>query len=143
MCCLFPSSPLLTDTNRYAYDCYKRVYAEMLFRWNLLISRAKVLKYLSVNHEPRQRVEFITECSTCHRTSRAPVCQDCRKALMKCVLCRLPVKGLANICLNCGHGGHTLHMRKWFSVRFWFISLLIGFYSDTFHGNQFYFFTEK
>lgn len=107
---------LLNDTNRFAYDSYKRIYAEMLFRWNLLISRAKVLKYLSVNHESNQCVEFVTECSTCQRVTRAPVCQECRKPLMNCVLCRLPVKGLANVCLNCGHGGHTLHMKKWFSV---------------------------
>lgn len=124
MCCIILFSSiyflntrsLLNENNRYAYDSFRRIYAEMLFRWNLLISRAKVLKYLSASNEPPQNVEFVTECPTCSRVSRSPICQECRKPLLKCALCRLPVKGLANLCLNCGHGGHTLHMKTWFSV---------------------------
>lgn len=109
---------LLGDSQRHLFDCYKRLYAEMLFRWNLLVARAKILKYLSVNTEIYRDVEYVTECSSCARVTKAPLCKECRKPLLKCVLCRLPVKGLANACLNCGHGGHTLHMKVWFSVRF-------------------------
>lgn len=107
---------LLNDTHRQLYDTYKRVYAEMLFRWNLLVPRAKVLKYLSVNTEVYRDVEFVTECTSCARVTRAPLCKECRKALLNCTLCRLPVKGLSVACLNCGHGGHTEHMRQWFTV---------------------------
>ena len=89
----------------------------MLFRWNLLVPRAKVLKYLSSNPEIHRDVEYVTECTSCARVTKAPLCKECRKPLLKCVLCRLPVKGLANACLNCGHGGHTTHMKVWFSVR--------------------------
>lgn len=88
----------------------------MLFRWNLLLPRAKILKYLSVNPEIYRDVEYVTECTSCARVTKAPLCKDCRKPLLTCVLCRLPVKGLANACLNCGHGGHSLHMKTWFSV---------------------------
>lgn len=107
---------LLGDSQRHLYDCYKRIYAEMLFRWNLLVPRAKVLKYLSVNTEIYRDVEYVTECTSCSRVTKAPLCKECRKPLLMCVLCRLPVKGLANACLNCGHGGHTLHMKTWFLV---------------------------
>lgn len=107
---------LLGESQRQLYDCYKRLYAEMLFRWNLLVPRAKVLKYLSVNTEVYRDVEYVTECTSCQRVTKAPLCKECRKPLLKCVICRLPVKGLANACLNCGHGGHTLHMQNWFSV---------------------------
>lgn len=107
---------MLGDSQRALYDSYKRLYAEMLFRWNLLVSRSKILKYLSVNSEIHRDVEFVTECSDCSRVTKAPLCQECRKPLLKCSLCRLPVKGLANACLNCGHGGHTIHMKRWFSV---------------------------
>lgn len=109
---------LLGDSHsqRQLYDCYKRLYAEMLFRWNLLVPRAKILKYLSVNTEIYRDVEYVTECTNCARVTKAPLCKECRKPLLKCVICRLPVKGLANACLNCGHGGHTLHMQVWFSV---------------------------
>lgn len=33
---------------------------------------------------------------------------------LTCVICRLPVKGLINMCLRCNHGGHALHMQDWF-----------------------------
>lgn len=107
---------LLNESQRHVYDIYKRIYAEMLFRWNLLVPRAKVLKYLSANTDVYRDVEYVTECTTCARVTRAPLCKECRKALLNCTLCRLPVKGLANACLNCSHGGHTEHMRQWFSV---------------------------
>lgn len=107
---------LLGDSQRHLYDCYKRAYAEMLYRWNLLIPRAKILKYISVNTDIYRDVEFVAECTTCSKVSKTPVCKECHRPLLKCSLCRLPVKGLANACLNCGHGGHTDHMRKWFSV---------------------------
>lgn len=97
----------------------------MLFRWNLLVPRAKVLKYLSVNTEIYRDVEYVTECTSCARVTKAPLCKECRKPLLKCSLCRLPVKGLANACLNCGHGGHTLHMKVWFSVNIHEIKLTV------------------
>lgn len=107
---------LLGDSQRHLYDCYKRAYAEMLYRWNLLLPRAKILKYISVPADAYRDVEFVAECSTCLKVTRAPVCKECHSPLLKCSLCRLPVKGLANACLSCGHGGHTDHMKKWFSV---------------------------
>lgn len=110
------SRTLLGDSQRHLYDCYKRAYAEMLYRWNLLIIRSKVLKYISVPAEAYRDVEFVAECTTCMKVTRAPVCKECHNPLLKCSLCRLPVKGLANACLSCGHGGHSDHMKKWFSV---------------------------
>lgn len=107
---------ILGDSQRQLYDSYKRLYAEILFRWNLLVPRAKILKYLSVNVDNFRDVEYVTECSNCSRVTKAPLCKECRIPLLKCVVCRLPVKGLANACLNCGHGGHTIHMKNWFMV---------------------------
>lgn len=107
---------LLADSQRHLHDCYKRVYAEMLYRWNLLVPYTKVLKYISVNNETHRDVEFVGECQSCAKITKAAVCKDCHRPLIKCALCRLPVKGLANACLNCGHGGHTEHLRRWFSV---------------------------
>lgn len=73
---------ILGDSQRHLYDCYKRVYAEMLFRWNLLVPRAKVLKYLSVNTEFYRDVEYVTECTNCSRITKAPLCKECRKPLL-------------------------------------------------------------
>lgn len=88
----------------------------MLYRWQLLVHRAKLLKYLSTNYDTFRGVEFVTECLACGKETQASVCRDCHKPLLRCTLCRLPVRGAANACLNCGHGGHTDHMRIWFDV---------------------------
>lgn len=33
----------------------------------------------------------------------------------RCIICQLVVKGQSMFCLACSHGGHTHHMREWFS----------------------------
>lgn len=33
---------------------------------------------------------------------------------LKCSICRLSVRGLGMVCINCGHGGHTKHITDWF-----------------------------
>lgn len=104
---------LLGDNNRFLYDNFRRSYAEMLYRWGLLVPRAKVLKFLSNYVDAPRCVEFVTECLHCCRVG-APACATCKKPVLYCSLCRLPVRGAANACLHCGHGGHTEHMRIWF-----------------------------
>jgi WD repeat-containing protein 59 len=110
------SRSLLGDTQKHLYDTYKKCYADILYRWGLLVPRAKVLKYLSAPIDVFRGVEFVTECLICMKITRAPSCVSCRKPLLSCMLCRLPVRGSSNACLNCGHGGHTEHMRMWFEV---------------------------
>lgn len=107
---------LLGDSQKHLYDTYKRAYAEMLYRWGMLVPRSKILKYVSINLDQYRDVEFVTECQHCGRATAAPTCKDCHKPLLNCSLCRLPVRGLANACLSCGHGGHSNHMQKWFDV---------------------------
>lgn len=106
------------------YDNIKKSYAELLYRWKLLVVRAKVLKYLTYSTDNSRGVEFVTECLICLKTSRSPYCEFCKKPLLICTLCRLPVKGAANACLSCGHGGHTEHMRTWFMVSIFFKLIL-------------------
>lgn len=88
----------------------------MLYRWGFLVHRAKLLKYLSLSYENFRGVEFVTECLVCGKETPGSLCRECHKPLLRCTLCRLPVRGAANACLNCGHGGHTDHMRRWFEV---------------------------
>lgn len=107
---------ILGDSQRYVYDTFKRCYAEFLYRWSLLVPRAKVLKYLSTNTDVSRGVEFVTECMSCAKVTPASMCKDCHIPLLHCALCRLPVRGLANACLHCGHGGHSEHLRQWFEV---------------------------
>jgi len=106
---------LLGDHNRVLYDNFKKAYAEILYSFGLLSQRAQVLKYLSVPPPAFSGVEFFSECKICKKTARGPSCLQCKSYIMLCSLCRLPVKGSANACLTCGHGGHTAHLMQWFS----------------------------
>ena len=100
---------LLGESNRFFYDNLRKSYADLLYCYGLLTQRAQVLKYLSIPPTPLQTgVEFVTECQNCRKTTRGPSCLHCKKYLLYCSLCQLPVRGAANACLACGHAGHTV-----------------------------------
>jgi len=106
---------LLDPKFNYLCDNYRRCYADILYRWGLLEARCLVLKYLTVPHEPHRGVEFVSECNPCRQTVRGPQCMSCKRLCMHCSICRIVVKGSASFCLVCGHGGHSVHMARWFA----------------------------
>ncbi|XP_022214670.2 GATOR complex protein Wdr59 [Drosophila obscura] len=108
------SCSLIRRTKMPLFDQFKRAYAEILFGWQLLSKRALILKHTQNTPPPIQGVEFVTECGTCSMPKRTSKCAYCMRPALYCVLCRLPVRGAANACLACGHGGHMDHMMQWF-----------------------------
>ncbi|KAK4879789.1 hypothetical protein RN001_007935 [Aquatica leii] len=96
------------------YEYYKLAYAEMLHRWGLLYNRAEILKYLCTPAEIHRGVEFLTDCQKCKEPSRTTSCPTCKRISLECIICHISVKGSANCCLVCGHGGHTKHIQQWF-----------------------------
>lgn len=103
---------LLGDSNKFFYDNLKKAYADILYCYNLLPQRAHVLKFLYIPPAPfGNGVEFSTECQLCHRTNRGAYCLNCKKYLLNCSICLLPVRGASNACLSCGHGGHTVSFK--------------------------------
>lgn len=109
---------LLSENHRQFFDTLKRSYADLLYRWGLLVTRSKVLKYLLVPPQETGRgmdvVTLNAVCMSCNRSSKGASCTFCQAPLLYCALCQLPVKGAATACMQCGHGGHTLHMKHWF-----------------------------
>ncbi|KAJ1524264.1 hypothetical protein ONE63_010778 [Megalurothrips usitatus] len=105
---------MLDEKKTCLYDEYKRVYADVLHRWGLLDARAQVMKYMSSGPEVHRGVEFVAECQHCCVTSSRASCVDCKRLSLQCVICHISVRGPSNVCLVCGHGGHTLHMQTWF-----------------------------
>lgn len=85
---------LLGDANKYLYDSLKKGYAEILYSWNTLVARAKVLKYLSKTYAIPRGVEFVTECLICNKITKASSCSNCKTFLFFCALCQLPVRGI-------------------------------------------------
>ena len=41
-------------------------------------------------------------------------CRGCLRPSLNCVICLLPIKGLASCCGLCGHPGHLKHIKNWF-----------------------------
>ncbi|KAL3280859.1 hypothetical protein HHI36_004087 [Cryptolaemus montrouzieri] len=114
--CLWSDDPTRTvkSTTSTIYEYYKLAYAETLYRWGLLYNRAEVLKYLSTSQETHKGVEFLSECKHCMKSTRASNCSSCRRLTLNCTICHISVRGSANCCIVCGHGGHTTHLLQWF-----------------------------
>ncbi|XP_074030929.1 WD repeat domain 59 isoform X2 [Leptinotarsa decemlineata] len=99
------------------YEYYKTAYAETLHRWGLIYNRTEVLKYLCNTSEPHKGVEFVSDCEDCMKPSKFSNCTSCKKLTLKCTVCHVSVRGAANACVSCGHGGHTNCLKWWFSFR--------------------------
>ncbi|KAG5668330.1 hypothetical protein PVAND_016273 [Polypedilum vanderplanki] len=105
---------VLGESNRNFYDNLKKFYADILYCYNLLPARALILKFVSSPAAFSSTVEFVTECQICKKTSKSPSCLHCKKFLLYCSYCQLPIKGSANSCLSCSHSFHTAHLLEWF-----------------------------
>ena len=54
-------------------------------------------------------------CLSCRKASeRVGAWCPCNRAMARCSMCELPVRGRYVWCQGCGHGGHAKHMREWF-----------------------------
>jgi hypothetical protein len=123
---------LLQESKRAEYDRYLRAYAELLYRWGALETRAEVLKRLSVSSSASTSTEeskclsmrpqdmvVALRCEGCGSLdggvdAGTGVCQKCKMFAFRCVICQLAVRGQSMFCLNCSHGGHTPHVWDWF-----------------------------
>ncbi|XP_063913443.1 GATOR2 complex protein WDR59 [Zophobas morio] len=101
----------------HLYEYFKLSYAEVLHRWGLLYNRAEVLKFRCRPPESHKGVEFSTECKNCAKSTKHCTCSTCKKFSLNCIICHLSVRGSANCCMVCGHGGHTKHLKQWFEKR--------------------------
>ncbi|XP_049867496.1 GATOR complex protein WDR59 [Pectinophora gossypiella] len=115
------SACVLDESMVHLYHCFKRAYADVLHRWQLLYKKTEVMKLVTCKHEkspPRHLgPEIATECAWCGRVSRGALCGACRRLALRCAVCALAVRGLAAACVYCGHAGHAHHMLKWFLQR--------------------------
>jgi len=127
-----PNRPsLLPKCREEVHDTYIIRYAELLYSWSLLNTRAELNKHLQRRHEQNDfQFQSIEEgkqqsfdlgvkmsCPTCENEvdSRTNFCQNCMDFAFRCSICDTAVRGLFTFCEMCKHGGHLRHMVNWFS----------------------------
>ncbi|CAG7829411.1 unnamed protein product, partial [Allacma fusca] len=87
---------ILDPKYSHVYDCYKKSYAEILYRWGYLQQRSEVLKCLTEGVDntflQKQGVDFVMQCKICDESVRGPFCPKCRKVVSFCAICHIPAK---------------------------------------------------
>ncbi|XP_045785256.1 GATOR complex protein WDR59 [Maniola jurtina] len=116
-----PSSACVIDeATVHLYHCFKRAYADVLHRWQLLYKRTEVMKLVRCKFESTSLGDGVGEaaweCAWCARTVRGAACTSCRKLALRCAVCGRGVRGLAVACALCSHAAHAQHMIAWFAL---------------------------
>ncbi|CUA76407.1 WD repeat-containing protein 59 [Rhizoctonia solani] len=107
-------------------------YLDMLCRLRLYAPAAYVRKYAKsrcAEAETTISTIIYSACGRCGKTlptvtqsekgvrGQSAFCPKCKKFASKCAICRLPVKGLYFLCLECSHGGHQECYRSYYLSR--------------------------
>ena len=104
-------------------------YANLLYNWQFFQKRCEVLK--RSNQPPsvtsdlgEVEISITCPCQDTRSKPEQPItfssnpgkCTNCQRRSLVCLLCGLPVRGLATVCFVCGHGGHLDHLQQWFQL---------------------------
>lgn len=128
----FPKLNILSPERALQNDLIMHIYAEFLYRLNLLNQRAMVLKNVGSNsayseifktrhssiEPPEERLPNLSlQCcnKNCRTKCRSAQCPNCKRFTLYCSICRLPARGSSSICMKCFHGGHVNHFNTWFN----------------------------
>jgi hypothetical protein len=127
------------------YDTYIMRYAELLYSWGLLRTRAELNKHLKCQPANEHEFHFISSerqerpsagndnvgravgglaltvlCPMCDseiQPNNSGFCPHCHDFALRCSICDMAVRGLCTFCETCHHGGHLNHIVEWFSSR--------------------------
>ncbi|XP_050362331.1 GATOR complex protein WDR59 isoform X1 [Nymphalis io] len=109
------SACVIDEATVHLYHCFKRAYADVLHRWQLIYKRTEVMKLVRGKCEAAGAGEAAWECARCGRTVRSAACAACRRLALRCAVCGRGVRGLAVACALCAHAAHAQHMLAWFA----------------------------
>ncbi|TMS35717.1 hypothetical protein L596_003054 [Steinernema carpocapsae] len=114
-------SQLLVDPElRERFEDIRNTYADLLFRWQLYVKSAEILKY----NEPSENDCGLLKAFYKNRSCEEEHTQDEEwveepQIDVSCIICQSPCKGQIVTCLSCRHGGHVEHMTDWFKKQTW------------------------
>ncbi|XP_046843548.1 GATOR complex protein WDR59-like [Xenia sp. Carnegie-2017] len=112
------NSKFVKKEERRLYEHYKLTYVDLLYKCELKTRRNEVLKFVLDPQKFFFNKEYALKGQFCHDNSQSSklLIRNNKHSKLQCVICRIAVKGMFNLCFSCGHGGHTLHLLKWFET---------------------------
>ncbi|CAG9317459.1 unnamed protein product [Blepharisma stoltei] len=104
---------------RYLIFLTLKEFSEILLSWGMQSTAIKILKMmnvLSLNNMLLSGEESLGFNMIHPKTTHLQVnCNKCNTKFLKCSICLKAVLGLSVFCEICGHGGHLIHQKQWFS----------------------------
>lgn len=98
--------------------CLLKELSENLNRWGIMINSRAIMKiagnlgFRSLLLSSEESLSFsVAHNYTVHAKN---YCITCNKRCSVCAICLAIVMSLGLFCKVCGHGGHLVHMQKWF-----------------------------
>jgi hypothetical protein len=106
---------LLPRDQDVKYDLYIRRYADLLYGWGLLTTRAELIKHLFRTISPTESeglefndgaceslasgcISLAFRCPRCAGSSEFGYCPSCKEYVFRCVICDNAVRGLFTVC---------------------------------------------
>lgn len=94
-------------------------YVDLLSQFQLWTQATEVIKHCgepSLGALNKTATRLYPSCGGCKKPLQpGGACPKC-KTRASCSVCRQPMRGLVSWCQGCGHGGHTLCLKKWFKA---------------------------
>lgn len=85
--------------------------------WNVMAQVINLSPLQNINSINQTSTTIYTTCGTCNRPLNGRVgwiCERCKTKPSECSVCHGVVSGLMAWCQGCYHGGHLIHMNRWF-----------------------------
>jgi WD40 repeat protein len=108
----------ITEVDR---ESWYHSYIDLLSKfqlWNVMAQVINLSPLPNINSINQTSTTIYTTCGTCNRPLNGKVgwiCERCKTKPSECSVCHGVVSGLMAWCQSCYHGGHLIHMSRWFS----------------------------
>ena len=103
-----------SEAERIQMSVVLRCYAMQLQAWRLHERRTALLRPLNAVAAGQLTADESLQIRSAAQTHLHQTFASTSPGSSICAVCERPIRGLSSICLQCGHGGHSVHIRDFF-----------------------------